>query len=77
VSEIDRLRWRCRRGTAELDWLLERYLNQRYPGAPESEQQAFHELLEHPDPQLQAWLLTREKPADKMLLALVNHILNP
>ena len=58
------LRWRCRRGMRELDVLLERYLRERYPSAPAVEQQAFAALLEEPDPQLFAYVVQREAPAD-------------
>lgn len=58
------LRWRCRRGMRELDVLLERYLRERYPCASAAEQQAFEALLDLPDPQLFAYLMRRETPAD-------------
>jgi antitoxin CptB len=58
------LRWRCRRGMRELDVVLERYLEQRYASAPETEQQAFESLLDLPDPQLFAYLMRRETPVD-------------
>lgn len=48
----------------ELDVLLERYLQERYPCAPAAEQQAFAALLEVPDPQLFAYLMQREVPVD-------------
>lgn len=60
---VARLRWRCRRGMRELDVLLERYLQERYPSAPAAEQQAFQALLELPDPELFAYLTGREVPA--------------
>lgn len=58
------LKWRCRRGMRELDVLLERYLEERYPSAPAAEQQAFAALLEAPDPQLFAYVVQREVPDD-------------
>jgi antitoxin CptB len=58
------LKWRCRRGMRELDVLLERYLQERYPSAPAGEQQAFAALLEAPDPQLFAYVVQREVPVD-------------
>ena len=58
------LKWRCRRGMRELDVLLERYLQERYPSAPAAEQQAFAALLEAPDPQLFAYVMQRVVPAD-------------
>jgi antitoxin CptB len=48
----------------ELDVVLERYLEQRYANAPLAEQQAFESLLDLPDPQLFAYLVRRETPAD-------------
>jgi len=48
----------------ELDVLLERYLQERYPCAPAAEQQVFAALLEAPDPQLFAYLMQREVPVD-------------
>jgi antitoxin CptB len=58
------LRWRCRRGMRELDILLERYLRERYPNAPGTEQQAFEALLDLPDPELHAYLMRRQVPID-------------
>jgi antitoxin CptB len=63
-ASAGQLKWRCRRGMRELDVLLERYLQERYPSAPAAEQQAFVALLEAPDPQLFAYVVQREVPAD-------------
>lgn len=57
MSQLNQLRWRCRRGTLELDELLSRYLETRYPIADESEQQAFAEMLALEDDRLLAYLL--------------------
>lgn len=64
APSVGQLKWRCRRGMRELDVLLERYLQERYPSAPAAEQQAFAALLEAPDPQLFAYVVQREVPAD-------------
>jgi antitoxin CptB len=72
-----RLRWRCRRGMRELDVLLERYLQQRYPSAPIAEQQAFEALLELPDPQLFAFLMRRETPADPEWVHVIAKLADP
>lgn len=48
----------------ELDVILERYLQERYAYAPVTEQLAFEALLDLPDPQLFAYLMRREQPAD-------------
>ena len=49
MSEIPKLRWRCRRGMKELDLVLTRYLDQCYPTAPEAERAAFRQVLEMQD----------------------------
>ncbi len=46
---LKKLRWRCRRGTKELDLILLGYLENQYPSATLEEQQAFEALLELPD----------------------------
>jgi antitoxin CptB len=61
---LTQIKWHCRRGMRELDVVLERYLQQRYATAPLAEQRAFEALLELPDPQLFAYLVRRETPAD-------------
>ncbi len=70
-----RLRWRCRRGTKELDVLLTGWLDRRWPSASESERRGFERLLEEPDPQLLAWLFGRERPTDPVTASLVNELL--
>lgn len=47
-----RLRWRCRRGMLELDLLLERFLEQRYPALTAEEREIFQGMLECPDAEL-------------------------
>ncbi|MDO9048706.1 MAG: succinate dehydrogenase assembly factor 2 [Methylobacter sp.] len=45
MDELDRLRWQCRRGTKELDFLLNRYLETGYLVADQGERDLFVELL--------------------------------
>ena len=63
-QHLARLRWRCRRGMRELDVLLERYLQERYPSAPIDEQETFRAILDLPDPVLFAYVTRRESPTD-------------
>ena len=74
---LARLRWRCRRGMRELDVLLERYLERRYMQAPAAEQQAFEALLELQDPQLFAYVMRRERPADPELAHVIARLTAP
>ena len=57
ASGTGQLRWQCRRGMLELDFVLERYLDEHYAAAPGPEQRLFQELLTAQDPELQDWLL--------------------
>jgi len=54
-----KLRWRCRRGTRELDLLLTRFLAQRFDHARPPIQHAFAELLEQQDPLIADWIWGR------------------
>ncbi|HJY36610.1 MAG TPA: succinate dehydrogenase assembly factor 2 [Steroidobacteraceae bacterium] len=71
------LRWRCRRGMRELDVLLERYLRERYPSAPAAEQQAFEALLDLPDPELLAFVMQRQVPADAHWAHVISKLTDP
>ena len=50
--DIAKLRWRCRRGTKELDYLTTYYLDHFYNDASKEERLAFAALLELQDPEL-------------------------
>jgi antitoxin CptB len=58
----------------ELDVVLERWLENRYPTAPAEQRRAFRMLLEAQDPQLVAWLFGRERPGDEAVAALVDEL---
>lgn len=57
ASEPGRLRWRCRRGTQELDLLLRGYLDNAWQTASSAERSDFVAFLELPDPDLEQYLL--------------------
>jgi len=72
VSEnINKLRWRCRRGTLELDLILLRYLENRYLTANSREQQTFLQLLDLEDSDLLRYLMGEQFPAAGNLAELV------
>jgi len=75
MSEESRLRWQCRRGMRELDELLLRYLETRYPGASDGEKAAFHAVLELPDPKLNGYLLQRQEPVSEPIADVIKRIL--
>ena len=70
----EQLRWQCRRGMLELDFVLERYLDQHYDAADDAEERLFRELLTAQDPELQVWLLNGETHPDAEVQALVDKI---
>ena len=75
-AELKQLRWRCRRGMKELDQLLVRYIDQRYPAADARERAAFVQLLACEDDALWRWFLSRETPPDQELTAIVQRIVS-
>ena len=56
-ASLNKLRWRCRRGTLELDVMLLRYVERCYVTADERDQQAFIALLGREDNELIRYLL--------------------
>jgi antitoxin CptB len=72
----NQLRWRCRRGTQELDLLLLAYLDQHYSGTGLEQQQCFHEFLDLEDSLLQHYLLGNTVPDRSDYAVLVEQILS-
>ena len=72
--EIKRLRWRCRRGMRELDQLMLRYLDQRWPSADDAERAVFLQVLDCEDDKLWRWFMGRERPENAELDAIVTLI---
>lgn len=50
MSELSRLKMRCRRGLKELDVIFQHYLERHYPNANPTERQRLDELLAMQDP---------------------------
>ena len=48
-KNLERVRWRCRRGLLELDIVLGRFIDKHYAQLNEEEARAFEELLDMPD----------------------------
>lgn len=74
VSKIARLRWRCRRGSKELDCLLQRFLDRGFASLAEGDLRGFERLLDCEDDRLIDWLILGEVPADEELGTLVRKI---
>ena len=54
--------WRCRRGTREMDLLLQQFVADNYDNLTSEEQAAFRHLLDQPDPDIMDWILGRSEP---------------
>lgn len=65
-GQMEKLRWRCRRGLLELDLILGGFLQERYPGLSPAEQGAFEKLLSLPDTSLAACLQGQENPPQEL-----------
>ncbi len=74
VDNNGSLRWQCRRGMLELDFVLERYLDQHFDTADASEKQRFRTLLTAQDPELQAWILNGQIHPDVAVQRLIARI---
>ncbi|MDR2195367.1 MAG: succinate dehydrogenase assembly factor 2 [Gallionellaceae bacterium] len=72
-KSLERLRWRCRRGMLELDIILQRFINQHYPGLNASQRAAFDALLDFPDAELWDMIAGETPPpeTDEAVLALL------
>jgi antitoxin CptB len=64
MDELARLRWQCRRGTKELDFLLNRYLETEYSKADREEKRMFMALVGLEDDDLASVLLGKKKAVE-------------
>ena len=74
TSDINRLSWRCRRGTRELDRLVGWWLTERYEKSDGALRAAFARMLERPDPDLWDWLTGHGAPDDADFARIVDEI---
>jgi len=72
-DDAGRLRWRCRRGTRELDTILQSWLAERHARADAALREDFAALLDTPDPDLWNWLIGQE-PATPRFARIVDEI---
>ncbi|MDA9043646.1 succinate dehydrogenase assembly factor 2 [Pseudomonadales bacterium] len=74
-AELNRIRWRSRRGMAELDILFIPFFDEVFPFLSETRQNAFVRLLTEEDPELWEWFSERATPQDREYLDLVTVML--
>jgi antitoxin CptB len=66
-KELERARWRCRRGLLELDILLGRFMDAHYATLGENELQQFEILLSLPDNDLWDMIMQKQQAKDQSL----------
>jgi antitoxin CptB len=71
MSELSRLRWRCRRGIKEMDIILQSFLEQAYSGLSNDEKIVFEKLLDETDLDILDWILQRSQPENKAYESLI------
>ncbi len=74
--ELNRMRWRSRRGMLELDLLLLPYFDEVFRTLPQEDQATFVKLLEQDDPDLLQWFSRKGEAEDPALQGLVERILD-
>lgn len=76
MDSLAKLQWRCRRGTLELDTILNGYLANCYASADANEKLLFAQLLELEDSDLLAYLFGEKRPPSENMTLLVDKIRN-
>jgi antitoxin CptB len=71
ATEINRMRWQCRRGMLELDYLLLEFVENQYTGLSSARKADFRRLLEESDQDLQRWLISGQVPKDSAYADLI------
>ena len=66
--------WRCRRGTKELDVVLNRFLDAQYESLSKNELLDFDKLLDTQDTILWYWLSGQKTPDNECLTVLIEKI---
>lgn len=65
MKQVERVRWRCRRGLLELDIVLGRFVEQRYATLDEAQRTAFDALLDMPDTTLWDMITGKTSPSQQ------------
>ncbi len=74
-TDINRLRWHCRRGMLELDVLLIPFLEARFRTLLPEDQQRFEKLIAGEDQDIFSWMMRSAVPEDTDLKRIVDIVL--
>ncbi|PTR14837.1 MULTISPECIES: succinate dehydrogenase assembly factor 2 [unclassified Nitrosospira] len=67
MKQLERVRWRCRRGLLELDLVLQRFVDEYYARLGEAERRQFETLLDLSDNELWDMITLRKKQGNSNL----------
>jgi len=72
LPPIGQLRWQCRRGMLELDYVLVEFLDQHYASLPDNLKHTFVKMLDSEDQLLMDWAMANVVPSDPDIRAIVD-----
>ncbi len=75
-NKIAQIKWACRRGMLELDFILNKFLEQEISNLSESAQDDFLRYLENADPDLYSWLMGYQQPDSEADIRMTDIIRN-
>ena len=67
MKQLERVRWRCRRGLLELDLVLQRFVDEYYAKLGDAERRQFETLLDLSDNELWDMIARRKKQESNVL----------
>lgn len=65
MTDINRLKWRCRRGLREMDLVFEHFIDEHYAKVSPELQAAFERMSDELDLDIYDWLMGRADPPDE------------
>jgi len=71
LPPLGQLRWQCRRGMLELDYILIGFLDRHYAGLSREDQEVFVRMLDLEDQLLLDWVMGNVVPSDQNIRRLV------
>ncbi len=71
LPPLGQLRWQCRRGMLELDYVLIGFLERHFAGLPLEDQRLFVRMLDFEDQLLLDWVMGNVVPSDNNIRRLV------
>lgn len=74
VPSKSQIKWQCRRGMLELDFILEKFVDNYFDALSDVDKKTFAQLLTEDDPTLYDWLVVGHEPVDSVIGALVVQI---